>query len=83
MELTPREALVRRNGIEAMLPVEQIAVGDIIIVKPGEHIAMDGTVLIGTSLVNQASITGESLPVEKNAGQKCLPVLLMKMEPWK
>lgn len=68
MELTPREALVRRNGIEAMLPVEQIAVGDIIIVKPGEHIAMDGTVLIGTSLVNQASITGESLPVEKNAG---------------
>lgn len=68
MELSPREALVRRDGREAMLPVEQILVGDIIIVKPGERIAMDGTVIKGNSQVNQAPITGESLPVEKSPG---------------
>ncbi|TYO96156.1 Cd2+/Zn2+-exporting ATPase [Desulfallas thermosapovorans DSM 6562] len=68
MKLSPREALVLRNGREIMLSVEQIAVGDIIIVKPGERIAMDGTVIKGNSQVNQAPITGESLPVEKAPG---------------
>jgi Cd2+/Zn2+-exporting ATPase len=68
MELAPPEALVRRNGQERRLPVEDIEVGDIIIVKPGERIAMDGTVVEGASAVNQATITGESIPVEKNAG---------------
>jgi Cd2+/Zn2+-exporting ATPase len=68
MELAPPEALVRRNAQERRLPVEDIVVGDIIIVKPGERIAMDGTVVDGASAVNQATITGESIPVEKNAG---------------
>ena len=68
MELAPPEALVRRNGEEERLPVEEIMIGDLIIVKPGERIAMDGTVVSGLSAVNQATITGESLPVEKTAG---------------
>lgn len=68
MELAPREALVRRDGQELRLPVEEIIVGDVIIVKPGERIAMDGTVASGISTVNQAAITGESMPVDKQTG---------------
>lgn len=68
MALAPREAVVRRNGQEQVLPIQDIMVGDIIIVKPGERIAMDGKVINGVSTVNQAAITGESLPVEKILG---------------
>ncbi len=70
MDLSPAEALVRRNGVETTLPVEEIRIGDLIIVRPGERIAMDGRVAAGFSSVNQASITGESLPVEKNVGDE-------------
>lgn len=66
MNIAPKEALVRRNGNEMKLPVEDIAVGDVMIVKPGQKIAMDGMVVHGRSSVNQAAITGESIPVEKN-----------------
>jgi Cd2+/Zn2+-exporting ATPase len=68
MELAPPVALVRRDNNEKRLPVEDIVVGDIVIVKPGERIAMDGIVESGVSSVNQATITGESIPVEKTAG---------------
>ena len=68
MELAPPEALVQRDGTEERLPVEEIVIGDIVIVKPGERIAMDGIVKSGLSAVNQATITGESLPVEKTSG---------------
>ncbi len=68
MELAPPEALVRRDGQEQRLPVEDIALGDIVIVKPGERIAMDGVVRSGASAVNQAAITGEAVPAEKAAG---------------
>lgn len=68
MELAPPEASVRRNGVEERLPVEEIVVGDLMIVKPGERIAMDGIVKNGLSAVNQATITGESIPVEKTVG---------------
>ncbi|MGI6186153.1 MAG: cadmium-translocating P-type ATPase [Brevibacillus sp.] len=70
MELAPAEALVLRDGRELTLPVEQIRVGDTILVKPGEKIAMDGIVTDGRSTVNQAPITGESVPVEKGAGDE-------------
>ena len=68
MELAPREALVRRDGQEILLAVDEIVINDVVLVKPGERIAMDGTVINGVSSVNQASITGESIPVEKQAG---------------
>ncbi|MCC2462894.1 cadmium-translocating P-type ATPase [Bacillus mobilis] len=65
MDIAPKEALVRRNGQEIMIHVDDITVGDIMIVKPGQKIAMDGVVVSGYSAVNQAAITGESVPVEK------------------
>nr|WP_087972723.1 heavy metal translocating P-type ATPase [Oceanobacillus rekensis] len=65
MDIAPNEALVRRNGKEIMVHVDDIAVGDIMIVKPGQKIAMDGVVVNGYSAVNQAAITGESVPVAK------------------
>jgi len=65
MDIAPKEALVRRNGQEMMIHVDDIAVGDVMIVKPGQKIAMDGVVVSGYSAVNQAAITGESVPVEK------------------
>ncbi len=66
MELAPSEALVIRNGQEILLKAEDIEVGDIMLVKHGQRIAMDGVVIGGASAVNQAAITGESVPVEKS-----------------
>lgn len=68
MNLAPNTATVRRSGQTVTLPVEQIAVGDMMLVKPGEKIAMDGKIAKGYSAINQAPITGESIPVEKGAG---------------
>lgn len=68
MKLAPTEARVRRNGQERWLPLDQIEIGETLIVKPGERIALDGVVLSGSSSVNQAPITGESVPVEKQPG---------------
>ena len=68
LDLSPPVALVKRDNEEKRLPVEDIVVGDIIIVKPGERIAMDGIVHSGLSTVNQSAITGESIPVEKISG---------------
>lgn len=68
MDLAPKVALVRRDGIEQEIPVEELDVGDVFIVKPGESIATDGEVLEGASSVNQAPVTGESVPVEKQPG---------------
>lgn len=70
MELTPNEALVKRDGSEIVLPVDAIRLGDIILVRPGERIPMDGKVFSGFSSLNQAPITGESIPVEKQAGDE-------------
>ncbi|MFG6116871.1 heavy metal translocating P-type ATPase [Halobacillus sp. MO56] len=65
MDIAPKEALVRRNGQEMTIHVDDIAIGDIMIVKPGQKIAMDGVIVNGYSAINQAAITGESVPVEK------------------
>lgn len=64
-ELAPSVARVRRNGQESQVPVEELVRGDIVIVRPAERIPSDGQVRVGTSSVNQAPITGESIPVEK------------------
>jgi Cd2+/Zn2+-exporting ATPase len=68
MDLAPKVALVRRDGIEREIPVEELLVGDVLIVKPGQAMATDGEVLVGASSVNQAPVTGESVPVEKQPG---------------
>ena len=70
MELSPKEALVRRNQQEMLLSVDELHIGDTIIVRPGERIPMDGRIVGGASTVNQAPITGESLPVEKQVGDE-------------
>ena len=76
MDLSPNEATVKREGDEEgeggeeTVPVEEVSVGDIVVVRPGEKIPMDGDVLDGESAVNQAPITGESVPVDKTAGDK-------------
>lgn len=65
MDIAPKEALVKRNGEEMTIHVKDIAIGDVMIVKPGQKIAMDGVIVNGYSAINQAAITGESVPVEK------------------
>ncbi len=70
MEVAPAEALVLRNGREMTLKAEDIEIGDIMHVKPGQKIAMDGMIIEGASSVNQATITGESVPVEKSVNDE-------------
>lgn len=65
MDIAPKEALIRRNNEEKMINVSDIQIGDIMVIKPGQKIAMDGVVIKGHSAVNQAAITGESVPIEK------------------
>lgn len=65
--LAPDTAIVRRNGSNAQVPVEDLLVGDIVVIKPNERITADGFVIKGTSSVDQSPITGESLPVDKRA----------------
>ena len=68
MDLRPEEALVVRNGEQVMVPANELLVGDTVIVRPGERIAADGQVVDGQSAVDQAPITGESMPMAKAAG---------------
>jgi len=70
MKLRPSQAMVRQGNTAVAVPIERINVGDHILVKPGERIALDGVVAEGASTVNQASITGESMPVSKEVGDK-------------
>ncbi len=70
MDVTPSDALVRRDGRELRVPVDDLSVGETIIVTPGERIPIDGRIAVGASDVNQSPITGESLPVEKRAGDE-------------
>jgi Cd2+/Zn2+-exporting ATPase len=64
-ELAPKAALVKRGEIETALPVEQLVLGDVVVVRPGERLPVDGEVLAGYSSVDQSPLTGESMPVEK------------------
>lgn len=68
MKLAPKTAVVIRNGQETTIPVEQVHKGDIFVVRPGKNIPVDGVVLEGTSAVNESALTGESIPVDKAAG---------------
>ncbi len=68
LDLAPRMATVRRRGEEAVVPVAELQMGDVVVVRPGARIPVDGVVTAGASSVNQAPITGESMPVEKFPG---------------
>ena len=70
MKLSPKSAIIERDGKETELPVEQVCTGDIFVVRPGENIPVDGIVLEGNSAVNEAALTGESIPVDKQAGDR-------------
>ena len=68
MELAPKTAAVERDGAEVTVPVGQVQKGDVFVVRPGERIPVDGVVLAGTSAVNEAALTGESIPADKAPG---------------
>jgi len=70
MELSPTEATVVRDGTEEVVPAEAVGVGETVVVRPGERIPRDGTVTDGTTAVNQAPVTGESVPVDKAPGDE-------------
>lgn len=68
MRMAPKEALLLRNGEEIRLPVSEVRVGDIFLVKPGEAVPVDGEILSGTAALDEAALTGESVPVDKGIG---------------
>ena len=70
MDLTPKRAIVRRDGRDVEIPVEELSVGDVFLVRPGQAVATDGVVVSGASSVNQAPVTGESIPVEKQVNDE-------------
>jgi Cd2+/Zn2+-exporting ATPase len=70
MDLAPAEAVVRRGSVEQRIPVDDVRVADLIVVRPGEKVPLDGRVQTGDSHVNQSPVTGESVPVEKTTGDE-------------
>jgi len=70
MDLAPSEAIVRRDGHDTRVPVDEVLIGDTIVVRPGEKLPLDGRVTAGDSYVNQAPVTGESLPIDKGPGDE-------------
>jgi Cd2+/Zn2+-exporting ATPase len=68
--LVPTQVMVRRNGQEQVIPLEQVLLGDTVLARTGERIGVDGKVTAGSASVNQAAITGESMPVEKKSGDE-------------
>ena len=78
MDLAPKTATVERNGVESVIPVEEVQLGDVLIVKAGESVPVDGVVLEGTSSVDESALTGESIPVEKQAGDSVIGATINK-----
>lgn len=78
MDLQPRMARVIRSGVEVEIPVEKVEVGEIVVVRPGEKIAVDGVVVEGHSSVDEKMITGESIPVEKKIGDEVIGATINK-----
>ena len=68
MKLAPKTAVILRNGQETTVPIEQVKKGDVFVVRPGENIPVDGVIIEGTSAINESALTGESIPVDKAAG---------------
>ncbi len=70
MKISPKTAILVRGDSETEVPIEEVAVGDVFVVRPGQSVPVDGIVLEGTSAVNEAALTGESIPVDKQAGDR-------------
>ncbi|MFT4105495.1 MAG: heavy metal translocating P-type ATPase [Lacrimispora sp.] len=70
MGLAPKTALILENGVEKEIPIDEVEIGDIIVVKPGDKIPVDGTVLTGHTAIDESMLTGESMPVDKKEGDK-------------
>lgn len=68
MKLAPKTAVLRKDGVEKEVPIEQVRIGDLFVVRPGENIPVDGIVREGNSAVNEAALTGESIPADKAPG---------------
>ncbi|MDO4541512.1 MAG: heavy metal translocating P-type ATPase, partial [Bacillota bacterium] len=78
VDLAPKTAVVLRNGAEVIIEAEKVQVGDVVIIRPGDKIPVDGVVLAGRGYVDQAAITGESMPVEKNSGDEVIAATINK-----
>jgi Cu+-exporting ATPase len=78
MGLAPKTAIVIRNGKETEITIEEVEVGDVIVVKPGEKMPVDGEVVEGNTSVDESMLTGESIPVEKNPGDKIIGASINK-----
>ena len=78
VDLAPKTAVVLRGGAEQTIPAEQVVAGDIVVIRPGEGIPVDGVVTEGHGYVDQAAITGESIPVEKNPGDQVISATINK-----
>lgn len=78
IDMSPQTAIAERDGAEAEIPVEQVQAGDILIIKPGACIPVDGIVTEGASSVDESVITGESIPVEKKPGDKAISATINK-----
>ena len=78
MGLAPKMATLIRHGKEVVIPVEEVSVGDIIIVKPGEKLPVDGKIIEGSTAIDEAMITGESIPVEKGIGDEVIGASINK-----
>jgi len=72
MNLAPKTALVERNGQQVQVPIEEVAVGDIVLVKPGSSVSIDGIIIEGSTSIDEAAITGESIPVHKEVGMNVI-----------
>ncbi len=79
MGLAPKTARIVRGGAEVDLPVEQVVVGDVVVVRPGEKVPVDGALIEGHSSVDESMLTGESIPVEKNVGDSVIGATINKL----
>lgn len=83
LDLSPKKALVIRNNIEEIIPVEEIVIGDIILVKPGERIPVDGQIIEGNPSVDESMVTGESMPVDKKIDEQVIGGTVNKFNSFK
>ncbi|WP_315078195.1 heavy metal translocating P-type ATPase [uncultured Clostridium sp.] len=78
MGLAPKNATVIRNGVETIVPIEEVIVGDVVLVKPGEKLPVDGEVIEGSTSIDESMLTGESIPVEKEYGSTVIGASINK-----